>query len=142
MIEEGLPRWPVRREIRHGVERRRTNDLAVLPPGPHERGIPFGQRLPTSPANDAAGGVVHAVQPLVDVAVVEHDFGLRVGGDELFGEADGRNVLDAVVVAQDAVEFFAAPGLALAVELGAQGLDPEGEAQFGGLYGCAAKIGC
>lgn len=79
------------------------------------------------------------MQPLVDVAVVKHDFGFGVRGDELFGEADGGDVFDAVVVAQDAVEFFAAPGLALAVEFGAQGFDPEGEAEFGGFDCCGAE---
>jgi len=99
MIVESLPRRPIRRVIRQSPIRRRTHDLAVLPPGPHERGIPLGQCLPASPAQDAAGGAVHAVQPLVDVAVVEHDFGFGVRGDELFGEADGGDVFDAVVVA-------------------------------------------
>ena len=113
----------------------------MLPPWSHERGIPFRQRLPAAPAQDAAGGAVHAVQPLVDIAVVQHDFCFGVRGDELLSEADGGNVFDAVVVAQDAVEFFAAPGLALAVEFGAQGFDPEGEAEFWGFDCCGAGGG-
>lgn len=50
-------------------------------------------------------GLLEALVPLVDVAVHEHDFGVRVGGDELGAEGRGRLVADGGAVAEELVPF-------------------------------------
>lgn len=83
---------------------------------------------------------VEAVVPGVDVALHEDDFGVRVSGDEVLGEADAGRVGHGAVVAQQPVPVAPGEGVAGAVVLGFEGGGPQG--QVGGLVeGRVAVVG-
>lgn len=56
--------------------------------------------------------VVERPVPVVEIAADQHHFGVRVGGEQLGREADGRHVADGGAVAEQLVPVGAAEGQA------------------------------
>ena len=82
-----------------------------------------------------------ALIPSVDVGALDQDdFGVRVGGDELLGEADAGRIGHGAVVSEQAVPVLAREGGAVVVVFGFEGGGPGGEV-VEVVEGCVAVVG-
>lgn len=95
---------------------------------PHEARLAVRQPVPPDAEDGRHDGGAETRVPARHVgALHEHDFGLRVRGQEIVPEGDRRHVGDGAVVAQQGVPVAAREGGAEAVVFGVEGADPGGD---------------
>lgn len=71
-------------------------------------------------------GGVEACEPAVYVALHEDHFGVRVGRDEIFGEASGRDICDGGVVAEELIPFLSGEFGTFVEKFGVESRAPHG----------------
>ena len=82
------------------------HDLLVRVPRFDEVAVDVAEEAPGLPINDGDDGAVHGSEPSVDGTVRKDEFGIWVGGQELFDHACGWEVHDSLYQKKRKINFL------------------------------------